>query len=100
MKLITGGRKYTRIPIPCFFIFVNPHSLGTWVDSNLDTSVRSSAKAYTDALTILTERQERAVEHGLPIARFVTLHGANHFVFLSNEAEVLRYMSAFLAELR
>jgi non-heme chloroperoxidase len=98
MKLVTGGQKYTKIPVPSLFIFANPHGLGTWVDSSPDTSVRSSAKAYTEALAILTEKQEKAVEQGLPTARFITLHGANHFVFLSNETDVLRYMSAFLAE--
>lgn len=99
MKLVTGGPKYTKIPVPSLFIFANPHGLGTWVDSSPDTSVRFSAKTYTDALAILTEKQEKAVEQGLPTARFITLHGANHFVFLSNETDVLRNMSAFLAEL-
>lgn len=99
MKLVTGGLKYTKIPVPSLFIFANPHGLGAWVDASPDASVRSSAKAYTDALAILTEKQEKAVEQGLPTARFITLHGANHFVFLSNETDVLRYMSAFLAEL-
>jgi non-heme chloroperoxidase len=28
MKLISGGQKYTRIPVPSLFIFANPHSLG------------------------------------------------------------------------
>ena len=96
MKLITDGRKHTDIPVPALFIFANPHGLGSWVDSNPDVSVRSSAKAYNDALAILTEKQEKAVEQGLPTARIETIHGANHFIFLSNEAEVLRYMSAFL----
>jgi hypothetical protein len=32
-------------------------------------------------------------------ARVVELWDANHFVFLSNEAEVLREMRAFVAEL-
>ena len=100
MKLITGGQKYTKIPVPCLFIFANPHGLGTWVDSNPDASVRSSAKAYTDALTTLTEKQKKAVERGLPTARLITLHGANHFVFLSDETAVLRYISAFALELR
>jgi len=99
MKLITGGTKYTKVPVPSLFIFANPHGLGTWVDSNPDSSVRSSAKAYSDALTILTEEQEKAVEQGLPTAHVVTLHGANHFVFLSNEADVLRSMSGFFTEL-
>ena len=39
------------------------------------------------------------MEQGLDTARVVTIHGANHFVFLSNEAEALRYMSAFLTNL-
>jgi non-heme chloroperoxidase len=99
MKLIAGGQKYTKIPVPSLFIFANPHGLGTWIDSNPDTSVRGSAKTYTGALTILTEKQVKAVKQGLPTARVITLHGANHFVFLSNETDVLRYVSAFLAEL-
>ncbi|HEX6497386.1 MAG TPA: alpha/beta hydrolase [Acidobacteriaceae bacterium] len=99
MKLINGGKKYTKIAVPSLFIFANPHDLGTWVDSNPDSSVRSSAKAYNDALAVLTEKQEKAVEQGLPTADVVTLHSANHFVFLSNEADVLRYTSVFLAEL-
>ena len=49
MKLIADGRKYTDIPAPCLFIFANPHGLGTWVDSNTDVSVTSSARTYNDA---------------------------------------------------
>jgi hypothetical protein len=30
------------------------------------------------------------VENGVPTAHVITLPGANHYVFLSNEAEVLR----------
>jgi non-heme chloroperoxidase len=99
MKLISGGRKYTRVSVPALFIFANPHGLGTWVDSNPDASVRSSTKAYEDALSILTEKQETSIEHNLPTARIITLPGANHFVFLSNESVVLRYISEFVAEL-
>jgi non-heme chloroperoxidase len=99
MKLIAGGQKYTKIPVPSLFVFANPHGLGTWVDSSGDASVRSSAKAYSDALASLTEKQEKAVQQGLPTARVMTLHGANHYVFLSNETNVLRYVSAFLRHL-
>jgi hypothetical protein len=28
MKLVTGGLKYTKIPVPSLFIFANPHGLG------------------------------------------------------------------------
>jgi pimeloyl-ACP methyl ester carboxylesterase len=39
------------------------------------------------------------VKNGVPTAHVVTLPGANHYVFLSNEADVLREMGAFLAGL-
>ena len=61
MKLISGGQKYTRIPVPSLFIFANPHGLGTWVESSADASVRSDAKAYSTALEALTEKQEKSV---------------------------------------
>jgi len=39
------------------------------------------------------------VEKGVPTAHVITIPGANHYVFLSNEAEVLKYIDAFLASL-
>ncbi len=99
MKLILGGQKYTRIPVPSIFIFANPHSLGTWVDSSADASVRSAARAYYTALGGMTERQEKSVESGVPTARVVTIPDGNHFVYLSNETECLRIVQAFLSKL-
>jgi hypothetical protein len=39
------------------------------------------------------------VKNGVLTAHVVTLLGANHYVFLSNEAAVLREMRGFLAGL-
>jgi pimeloyl-ACP methyl ester carboxylesterase len=98
MPLMMGTkRKYSDIPVPALVIFSNPHSQGRWVDDNLDPAVQTAARAYSTALSALTERQEKAVENGAPRARVITLPGANHYVFLSNEADVLREMRAFLA---
>jgi len=99
MPLMMGTKKYTEIPAPALIIFANPHSQGAWVDNNTDPSVQTAAKAYSTALVALTERQEKAVENGVPTAHVITLPGANHYVFLSNEADVLREMRAFLAGL-
>ena len=99
MKLLSGGQKYTRIPVPSLFIFANPHSLGAWVDSSTDTSVRSDAKSYYNALGAMTERQEKSIKISVPTARVVTIPHGNHFVFLSNETECLRAMEAFLSKL-
>jgi non-heme chloroperoxidase len=99
MKLLSGGQKYTRIPVPSLFIFANPHSVGAWVDSSVDASVRSDAKAYYTALGAMTERQEKSVESGVPTARVITIPHGNHFVFLSNEPECLHTVQAFLSKL-
>jgi non-heme chloroperoxidase len=97
MPLMMGTKKYSSIPVPALVIFANPHSQGTWVDNNLDPSVQRAARAYSTALSALTERQEKAVENGAPKAQVITLPGANHYVFLSNEADVLREMRVFIA---
>jgi hypothetical protein len=39
------------------------------------------------------------VENGVPTAHVITLPSANHYVFLSNEAAVLKDIDAFLASL-
>jgi non-heme chloroperoxidase len=99
MNMLSGGRKYTRIPVSSLFIFANPHSLGAWVDSSTDASVRSDAKTYYTALQAMTERQQKSVETGVPTARIFTIPHGNHFVFLSNETECLRAVQAFLSKL-
>ena len=99
MPLMTGTKKYTAIPVPALLIFANPHSQGIWVDENTDPSVQAAAKTYSTALSALTERQEKSVENGVPTVHVITLPGANHYVFLSNEAEVLNAIDAFLASL-
>jgi len=98
--LMAGMKKYTDISVPALAIFGNPHGQGTWVDNNPDSKVRLVAKAYSAALGSLTEKQMRVFAKGVPTARVVVISGANHFVYLSNEAEVLREIRTFLAGLR
>ena len=50
-----------------------------------------------DCLSALTARQEESVENGVHIERVITLPGAD--AFLSNEAEVLKDIGAFLGSL-
>jgi alpha-beta hydrolase superfamily lysophospholipase len=47
-----------------------------------------------------TGAQAKAFESGEPSARVVRLPHANHYVFNSNEADVLREMNAFFASLK
>jgi len=97
--LLSGMKKHARIPVPALVIFANPHGLGNWIDDSADPKVRDAAHAYAATLTALTSRQAKAIEDAVPTARVVTLPGAHHYVFLSNEADVLRELRAFVGAL-
>src|SRR5688572_18562838 len=98
-RVFPGGRsllvtvtKYVQIRTPALFL-VSSQNPGRWADSSADPKVRQQVAG----LRAILERQAKAIEEGVPGARVVTLPGANHYVFLSNEADVLREMRAFLA---
>jgi sorbitol-specific phosphotransferase system component IIC len=99
-KLIATPSRYGTIPVRALFIFANPHSLGAWVERSTDPSVRSEARAYSAAMDSLVTKQEKAVKSSIPTARVVTIPYASHFVFLSNEPEMLRDTRAFISGLR
>lgn len=92
--IMSGGQKYTNIPVPILAIYAVPHDLGPFMAS--DPVARAAIEASDEAST---GAQVKAFETGVPTARVVRLAHANHYVFLSNEAEVLREMNAFLGAL-
>jgi pimeloyl-ACP methyl ester carboxylesterase len=73
-QINAGLQNYTRIDVPILAIFVVPDE------------ATSGAQAT-------------AFEKGLPTARVVRIAHANHYVFQSNEADVLREMNSFLTGL-
>ncbi|HEY6250029.1 MAG TPA: alpha/beta hydrolase [Candidatus Angelobacter sp.] len=91
-----GMKKYANIPVPALAIFAVPHDLGAWVKASSDPTVQEAARTFTALETPLTERQAKAFEEGVPNAHVVRLAGASHFIFLSNQADVLREMHAFV----
>ena len=97
MSIIKGGKKYRAIPAPALILFANPHGLGTWVDQSTDAKVRNAAKSFSTEMNPLVEKQENAVRNGVPAAHLLTLAGANHYIFLSNEDDVVRDIRDFVA---
>ncbi len=95
--LIPGVKQYSEIPVPALIIFANPHSLGPWLDNNSDPSVQAAVSAYSSTFEALTRKQENVIRAAVHSARVISLPRASHFVFMSNEAEVLREVRAFLA---
>jgi pimeloyl-ACP methyl ester carboxylesterase len=92
--IAAGERKYTNIPVPILAIFAVPHDMG--IPMQGDPATRAAFDAHDEPST---GAQARAVEKGLPTARVVRLPHASHFVFRSNEAEVLHEIGTFIAGL-
>jgi pimeloyl-ACP methyl ester carboxylesterase len=91
--IIEGLQKYTDIKVPILAIYAIPHDAGAFYPN---PTARAKAEAVDAASN---EAQAKAFENGVPSARVVRLQHANHYVFLSNEADVLREMRTFLTGL-
>jgi non-heme chloroperoxidase len=98
--MLQGMKKYANIPVPALVIFAIPHAQAKWVDESTDPKVHQAAKAFSAAELALTTRQAKAFEDGVPTAHVVRLRGADHHVYLSNEADVLCEMKSFLSTLQ
>jgi non-heme chloroperoxidase len=92
--ILAGEQKYSKIPVPILAIFADPHNLGPM--PGVDPVSRAAYEAR-DKTT--TEAQVAAFASGIPAAQVVRLPYASHYVFLTNEADVLREMNAFIARL-
>jgi non-heme chloroperoxidase len=93
--MLEGMKKYADIPVPALVIFAIPHAPAKWVSDSADPKVREVAKAFDTAADALTAKQAKIFEEGVPTAHVVRLPGADHYVYLSNEADVLREMKSF-----
>ena len=91
--IVAGEQKYTDIRVPVLAICAFPHDLGP--ETNNDPGAHAAAEA-SDAIAAT---QIKAFETGVQSARVVRLPHANHYVFLSNEMDVLREMRAFIGSL-
>jgi non-heme chloroperoxidase len=99
MTIMTSTKKYAKIPMPALVIFAIPHVQETWMIKSTDPAVRNAANVYFARLDVLAEKQAKAFDDGVPSARVIRLRGM-HYVFLSNESDVLREMRAFLGDLK
>jgi non-heme chloroperoxidase len=91
--IVEGIQKYMDIRVPILSISAIPHDYRTFYS---DPTARAAAEAVDAASN---EAQVKAFEIGEPSARVVRLPRANHYVFLSNESDVLREMRIFLARM-
>ena len=98
-SIVSGFKKYTEIRAPILAIFAIPHSDPPWLATAKD-DVREKTQAFNQQFGALVEKQVKAFEEGLPDAHVIRIPNAHHYVFISNEADVLRDMRTFIAQLK
>ena len=86
-----GERKYSNIPVPILDIYAAPHDLSLFYKDDPSGLAVAEARDVADAVP-----QAKAFESGVPSAHMVRLVHASHYVFMSNEADVLREMRTFV----
>lgn len=89
-----GQEKYTNIPVPTLAIYACPHN---W-DRFPGSPARKAALIADD--TARCTAWANAFTRGVRSARVVRIANADHYVYLSNESQVVREMNTFLHGLR
>jgi non-heme chloroperoxidase len=87
-----GQQRYTAIPVPALAIFACPHNWDRMPDSPRKTALIADDKARCTTWADSFRR-------GVPAARIVMIANADHYVYLSNAAEVVNAMNGFLSSL-
>ena len=75
-----------------------PNVFPAW--RQFDSTGLASARRFTGILQDFGVKGRAAFRKALPGAAVFELHGANHYVFYSNEPEVREAVRAFIAPLR
>lgn len=89
-----GVERFEGVKCPVLAIFADPHSFGT--AGAQDPSKLAQMVAEDEARV---SEQADAFQAGNPQARVIRIPNADHFIFRSNEADVLREINAFMATL-
>jgi len=89
-----GMQKYTSIPVPALAIYACPHNWDRLPD---DGSGRKAALIADDKVRCTAWADN--FKHGVPGARIVIIPNADHYLYLTNEAQVVSEIKVFLASL-
>lgn len=91
------SRDYSRIVVPVLAIFSSPNINPRYQPK--DDQERAAIQKFADATDVYTNRYKKNLQHAKGGVRMVDLPQADHYIFLSNEADVLRELRAFIATL-
>ncbi|MBI3696870.1 MAG: alpha/beta hydrolase [Acidobacteria bacterium] len=106
MKAIGDGQKkrdYSKIRVPVLAFLDLPRHANDPLRPDgyqpKNEEERAAIEAFDTATAAYVDRWIQNLKSGVPRARVVDLQGAEHFVFLTREAEVLRGLQEFVAGL-
>ena len=89
-----GAEKYTSIPVPVLAILACPHD---WSHFFPNDPQRRAARLAADTAACTARAESFA--RGVPTARVVRIPKADHYVYRSNEAQVIDEMKKFFSSL-
>lgn len=92
--IVDGERKYGAVKCPVLYFFAAPHDVAS---RPKDPKVRAEAEAND---LKMVDTQIAAIKAANPKAKIVKIAGANHFIYRSNEAEVIKEIEAFAATVK
>ncbi len=106
-KAIAQGSKkrdYSKIKVPILaFIPIQPDQSAGWSEYYRFQPMTDEERAALEKIyatdRACTKQLEQTLTAAVPKARIIELYNADHYVFFSNEADVLREMRAFIEHL-
>jgi non-heme chloroperoxidase len=94
--ILNGQERFTTFAVPALVLFAVPHDLAAEFKDDPFKDNPEAREAMQAIDTRETERQAEAFERQVPSAHVVRVPNAEHYVFLSNEAGVIREMNRFI----
>jgi non-heme chloroperoxidase len=94
-------RDYSKIRVPVLSIFATPPSVADQLKEHprKDAEERVAIEQQYAMLVNFIGRYKRSLQSAVPDARVLEWPGAKHYLFITNEADVLRELRVFLAGL-
>jgi non-heme chloroperoxidase len=94
-------RDYSKIRVPVLSIFATPPSVADQLKEHprKDAEERVAIEQQYEMLVNFIGRYKRSLQSAVPDARVLEWPGAKHYLFITNEADVLRELRAFMAGL-
>jgi pimeloyl-ACP methyl ester carboxylesterase len=94
-------RDYSRIRVPVLSFFAVPRPMDDPERHGepKDPQERAAVAAFDAATLVYIKRYEKSLREAVPDARIVELPGAEHYIFVTAEDQVLREMRDFLGTL-